>query len=316
MRSVTFFLVLVLVSISSSLIAQGEMSAYEQERLKLQQLQAEMLETRLALLEKRLSLLTEGEERVSVSEVEHLKYQVVVMRDSIRLLNRVLLELWHDYYRPVEPQIVVPQRVPRDKPTVNYSMGLQAVRLFQGSFDFGFERVLNRNWTGELALSATWVSRYGFGSNYFMEQDFSFFDPMLSENVSYTGQMLRGFGVRLTPKNYLFKIQDTINKAPFGLYAAPVLEYRYFRITGDRNSYIIPYTKEEFNRHLGLINAGILLGYQFHMFQVISLDLYVGGLFRISKYAGEKHLTKYKDWTNFDYTGIIPTIGVRINVLK
>jgi hypothetical protein len=316
MRFINVFLFLLLMSLHASVIAQEELSAFDQERLKLQQLQSEMLETRLALLEKRLSLLTEGEERVSVTEVEHLKYQVVVMRDSIRLLNKVLLELWHDYYRPVEPQIVVPQRVPREKPTVGFTMGLQAVRLFQGSFDFGFERVLNRHWTGELAISATWVSRYGFGSNYLMEQDFSFYDPMLSENVSYTGQMLRGFGVRLTPKNYLYKTQDTINQAPFGLYAAPVLEYRYFRITGDRNSDIIPYAKEEFNRHLGLINAGILLGYQFPLFQVISLDLYVGGLFRVSKYAGEKHLTKYKDWTNFDYTGIIPTAGVRINVLK
>lgn len=315
MKTITVFLLMFLFT-NIWVKGQEPMSAFDQERLKLQQLQSELLEARIALLEKRLSLLTEGEERISAAEVEHLKYQVLVLRDSMRLLNNVLLELWIDYYQPRVPEVIVAKRVPREKPQVVYVMGLQAVRLFQGSFDFSYEQVIKGNWSLEVALAATWVSRYGFGSNYFLDQEFSYYDPMLSSNILYTGQMLRGFGVSITPKNYLFKAQDSISKAPFGLYAAPVLEYRYFRITGKRSVIQDPSGKEDFNRHLGLINTGVLLGYQFPVFQVISLDLYVGGLFRISKYAGEKHLTKYKDWTNFDYTGIIPTAGVRINVLK
>jgi len=37
---------------------------------------------------------------------------------------------------------------------------------------------------------------------------------------------------------------------------------------------------------------------------------------RLSKYFRESHFTKYKKWNNIDYSGVLPTAGISIGILK
>ncbi len=108
-----------------------------------------------------------------------------------------------------------------------------------------------------------------------------------------------------------------MEKAPLGLYAGPVLNYRYVRIRGEEGRWIgDQYKIHKVNRHLGVIGAGFMLGYQLPVYRVLAVDFYIGGIIRLSKYGGERHLTRYKKLNNIDYSEVLPTAGIRIGILK
>ena len=315
MRKFKFLVIVLMLGVSGVVVSQVPATEYDQERLRLQQLQTELLEARLALLEKRYEQLKESDSSEELrEELKVLTGQLVALRDSLELLNQIVWGMWHDFYNTYdEEQEVIEVKIP----VVKSLIGLQPVKLFQGNFELSAERRLGKAWSGEVALMGTYVTRGGMGGGYLKNQDLEYFSPVSDSWEKYTGEMFTGFGIQLRSKNFLLHRLDSNNTAPLGLYAGPLLNYRYVRIRGEENRWIDnKFEKHEVNRHLGIIGAGVVLGYQMPFLKVLALDVYVGGVMRISKYAGEKHLTRYKKWSNIDYTGVLPTAGVRISILK
>ena len=72
----------------------------------------------------------------------------------------------------------------------------------------------------------------------------------------------------------------------------------------------------EVTQNLHVFSGGFLAGWQFAIRNVITADVYMGGMIRLSKYDGETEFTKYKGLQNIDYSGVMPTIGVKIGIVK
>ncbi len=64
------------------------------------------------------------------------------------------------------------------------------------------------------------------------------------------------------------------------------------------------------------MQGGVIIGSKFTLAKVLCIDAYIGGGMRLSKYYNEKTFTKYKKWYNIDYSGILPTAGINIGILK
>ena len=69
-------------------------------------------------------------------------------------------------------------------------------------------------------------------------------------------------------------------------------------------------TETNYNDILTNVDVG------FPVFDVLSVDIHIGGVLRLSKYYRESHFTKYKKWNNIDYSGVLPTAGISIGILK
>ena len=74
--------------------------------------------------------------------------------------------------------------------------------------------------------------------------------------------------------------------------------------------------ENEITQTLDVLGAGLLLGAKFPVMKVLCVDFYVGGMIRLSTYRGEDGLTRYQKWTNIDYSGVAPTVGLDIGILK
>jgi hypothetical protein len=112
---------------------------------------------------------------------------------------------------------------------------------------------------------------------------------------------------------------DYKQNAPAGLYAAPQLIYRRMWITGNYMEYDEEeedWVEKEITRHLNVFAGGVILGAKLPFMKVLTVDVFIGGNIRLSKYNDEKGFTRYKDWYNIDFSGVYPTAGIGIGILK
>jgi len=72
----------------------------------------------------------------------------------------------------------------------------------------------------------------------------------------------------------------------------------------------------EVTQKLNVLSAGFYTGWQFVLWKAITADVYVGGVLRLSKYDGEAGFTKYSQLRNIDFSGVMPTFGVKIGIVK
>ena len=181
-----------------------------------------------------------------------------------------------------------------------------------------YEKAIKNNLSLDMSLLGTYVTKDGFGKGYLQNQDLAYADGISNSYIYYSGDMIRSIGCILRLKNYLLTRVNADSKAPIGLYAAPQLMYRRVWITGNQYEYgIYPFAaQKEFTRNLDIIQGGVILGSKFVVAKVLCLDVYLGGVMRLSKYYNEKTFTKYKRWNNIDYSGILPTAGINIGILK
>ncbi len=194
---------------------------------------------------------------------------------------------------------------------------LYPIRLSEGTFQLSYERALRKNFSIDISAMGTYVSSSGWGSGYLKDQALLAFDEASNSYFEYQGRVITGWGIALQSRNYLLPRIGSDIKAPFGLYAAPQLMYRKTWITGYTTDFVDSVWKEnKITQNLDVYSLGVILGGKFTIAKVICVDMYLGGAWRFSKYTNEKNLTRNKGWRNIDYSGVLPTAGITIGILK
>ena len=270
---------------------------YSQDSLKLS---SQIADSKLQLLEYKQKIL---ESRIELMETKPQQKDIGLkkqMDSVILILNRTR------------------ERIKRDtiaiKPFTK-AITFNPFRILEGTLQLGYEKAVKNNLSIEVSLLGTYVTQQGIGGAYLKDQQFGFTDILTNSYIDLNGKMITGLGGMVRLKNYLLTRVNPKSKAPVGLYAAPQLMYRRIWITG--NYYNYPdWTQKEMTRNLDIVHGGVIIGGKIIIAKVLCLDMYVGGVMRLSKYYNESTLTKYKRWYNIDYSGILPTAGINLGILK
>lgn len=194
---------------------------------------------------------------------------------------------------------------------------LNPTRLFEGTFHLSYERAIRKNFSIDISAMGTYISAGGMGSGYLESQSLLSFDGATDTYFSYQGKVITGWGTILQTRNYLLpKIGSDIN-APLGLYASPQFMYRKTWITGYTTSWIDSAWQEKtVKQNLDIFAIGVILGGKFTIHKVVCVDIFIGGAWRFSKYTNEDNLTRNKGWRNIDYSGVLPSAGISIGIMK
>lgn len=274
------------------------LNSFSQDSIKskmdLLDVKMQLIDTKLLLLESKLQLLDQNPVQIDA---------------KLQELDKTLTELKH-----------LTQKTKSNIDTIQIEPFISAItinpyRIMEGSFHVAYERAIKSNLSLELGLLGTYSSENGIGRMYMAKQDLAYEDITTNQTYSINDKMMMGFGVSLTAKNYLLTAVNSKTEAPIGLYAAPQILFRHNKITGTYTDWD---TQEEFetNQTLNILRIGALLGGKFTIAKVLCVDIYVGGALRLSKYYADTSFTKYKYYTNIDYSGVLPTAGIKIGVLK
>ncbi len=198
------------------------------------------------------------------------------------------------------------------------SIKLNPFRLLEGTFQLSYEWAINDKFSIDIAGLGTYVSNgSGFGGGYAKEQETYYYNYTYDTYNSYNLSMITGWGVLVQAKNFLLTNYYSNLKAPVGLYAAPQVMYRRISLTGTESVWTnYNYSKTKITQNLDVLAGGVVLGVKFVFQKALCIDIYAGGVVRLSKYTDEKNCTKYKKWNNIDYSGVLPTIGINIGILN
>ncbi len=215
------------------------------------------------------------------------------------------------------------EKIEKKKPdTVTYkpfksAYKLNPARIFEGTFQLSYERALKNNFSIDFSAMGTYMSSQGWGSGYLKDQNFMAFDNASEDYISYNGRVISGWGVALQARNYLLPRIGSEIKAPYGLYASPQLMYRKTWITGYTTEWEdTTLVEKTVKQNLDVFAIGVIFGGKFSIYKVICMDIFIGGAWRFSEYTNEKELTRNKRWSNIDYSGVLPTAGITIGIMK
>ncbi len=200
-----------------------------------------------------------------------------------------------------------------------YVISIYPIRIFEGTIQLSVERVLNNGNSIEVSAMATYAAREGVANYYLAKQSLDYFNAYLDARVPYESENISGFGATVGWRNYLLPRTKPRYSAPRGAYAAPTLMYRRLILSGFdfvTDEETGETERIEVQQYLNVFTAGILAGWQFILWNSLSADLYVGGIVRLAKYDGDAHFTKYKQVRNVDFSGVMPTFGVKIGIVK
>ena len=118
-------------------------------------------------------------------------------------------------------------------------------------------------------------------------------------------------------KNYLLTDLYKKQRSPVGLYAAPNLLFRRLWLSGMSEYFLEDeWVEEEVTRLLNIFAVGAHIGWKFTFLKVLYIDMYAGGQIRLAKYDDEERFTRYKSLGNIDFSGVMPTAGLSIGILK
>lgn len=281
-------------------------------------LKTQLLDTKLQLIETKLKLLesTPNQLNQKFNQIDSLFllhidsiYNYVYTKTQEKILDSISNKTVIDTIPPAK--IKIPKTVIKLSPN----------RIFEGTLQLSYERAIKENFSIDFTALATYVTKNSFGGGYFKAQDLYAYAGETNSYYQYEGEMMTGYGGIIQTRNYLLPRINPKYKAPYGLYASPYLMYRKIIISGIyytdiyRDSIWVT-NENEVIQNLDIGSAGVILGYCFPVLDVLSIDVYVGGVLRLSKYYSESHFTKYKKWNNIDYSGVLPTAGVSIGILK
>lgn len=212
--------------------------------------------------------------------------------------------------------------VPEYIPDYNSAIMLDPVRLLEGTFCLSYERIINPRFSLNLSGMATYSTKQGLSNYYFSNQSFSFLDASTNQYQTFKGEVMSGGGFNVQFRNYLLANHPGRQTAPRGLYAAPQFMYRNIKITGNYQEYeetqpgVHELVDKQIIQHLNIYAGGAIIGMKISLFKVIAVDIFAGGNIRLSKYKSEESFTRYKNWFNFDFSGVSPVAGIAIGILK
>lgn len=293
---------------------------------------AKILDLKLQLLDSKLELL-DSKIKIWESKPAELDIRLDEIDDKIKTLNFnpaginlkfLEVESMIQELKEVKTPVIMPvpaiqkQEIEFHKDYKSAIM-LNPVSLFEGTFHLSYERLLTDNFSVSISALATYATEQGMAQYFFSNQRFEYFSSLSNSFEQYQGESIAGTGVVLQGKNYLMTNYKTRNKAPLGLYAAPQLMYRRVWITGEAMEYDIDedkWVEKVIKQQLNICSAGVIIGTKIPVMKVLVVDIFVGGNIRLSKYDDESGLTKYKKWYNIDYSGVFPTAGISIGILK
>ena len=293
---------------------------------------AKMLDLKLELLDSKLELL-DSKIKIWESKPAELDIRLDEIDDKIKTLNFdpaginmkfLEVESMIQELKEVKIPVATPVPVIQEQEIEYYkdyksAIMLNPVSLFEGTFHLSYERLLTDKFSVSISALATYATEQGMAQYFFKNQRFEYLNAVSDSYEIYQGESIAGTGVVLQGKNYLMANYKTRNKAPLGLYAAPQLMYRRVWITGEAMEYNVDedeWVEKVIKQQLNICSAGVILGTKIPVMKVLLVDIFVGGNIRLSKYDDESGLTKYKKWYNIDYSGVFPTAGIGIGILK
>lgn len=293
---------------------------------------AKMLDLKLQLLDSKLELL-DTKIKLWESKPAELDIRLDEIDDKIKTLNFdpaginlkfLEVDAKIQELKEVNIPVIMPAPVIQEQEIEYFkdyksAIMLNPVSLFEGTFHLSYERLLTDKFSVSISALATYATEQGMSQYFFSNQRFEYLSSFSNSYEIYQGESIAGTGIVLQGKNYLMANYKTKNKAPLGLYAAPQLMYRRVWITGEAMEYDIDedeWVEKEIKQQLNICSAGVLIGTKIPVMKVLIVDIFVGGNIRLSKYDDESGLTKYKKWYNIDYSGVFPTAGIGIGILK
>lgn len=291
---------------------------------------AKMLDLKLQLLDSKLELL-DSKIKLWESKPDELDIRLHELDNKIKALNFDPADInlkFHEVdlmiqeLKEVNIPVIMPVPAIQEQEIEFYkeyksAIMLNPVSLLEGTFHLSYERLLTDKFSINISALATYATEEGMAQYFFSNQSFTFFDKLSNSYQNYKGESIAGTGIQLQGKNYLMTNFKTKNKAPLGLYAAPQLMYRRIWITGETMEYIEDeWVEKKIKQQLNIFSTGVILGTKIPVMKVLIVDIYIGGNIRLSKYDKESGPTKYKKWYNIDYSGVFPTAGISIGILK
>jgi hypothetical protein len=301
------------------------------EKSQMLDIKLQLLDSKLELLDTKIKLWEAKPKELDIklselnSRINSMDFQPGEMTKKIHELDSLIkivpVPVVQEQYLPSLPvQVENPPR-PEFNPVYNSSIMMDPVRLLEGTFSLSYERVIDPRFSVVLTGLATYSTTEGLSNYYFSNQKFSYFDASTNRVQSYKGEVMSGGGFNIQFRNYLMANHPGRKSAPLGLYAAPQFMYRNIRTTGYYQEFedvegVPTLVNKEIVRKLNVYAAGAVLGMKIPLFKVLAIDIFAGGNIRLSKYYGEKGFTKYKNWSNFDFSGVSPVAGIAIGILK
>ncbi|MFO7655978.1 MAG: hypothetical protein R6W78_02835 [Bacteroidales bacterium] len=278
-------------------------------KIRIWETKPQELEITLNSLDKRVKQL-----QFNPEDLNHRFYMLDSLLFEYKKLMAEKEQISQEFYHRYSPD-----SIPVKPSPFRYCIALNPVRIFEGTMEISFEyRVNNRN-TIELSGMATYANSEGISNVYLRNQSLEYYNSYTKTYDPYSSDNLSGFGATLQWKNYLLPSVNKRYYALKGLYAAPYAMYRRIWITGldmQFNEETDIWEQIEIVQNLDILACGVIVGWQFPIAKVITVDAFIGGVIRLSHYDTESGFTKYKKWDNIDYSGVLPRAGIKIGILK
>lgn len=271
--------------------------------------QLKVWETKPAELEQRLTDVDQRIDQLAFDPV-YFNNKLTEIELLIEDQKSVPVKAPRKSWRPFRPDSVITE-------PYKTAIALNPVRLMEGTFHIIYERALTPKLGIGISGLATYATEQGISGFYMSNQALSYYNDRLASSMPYNNKNISGYGLELTVKNYLLTDIYKRQRSPVGLYASPNLLFRRLWLSGISEYYFEDeWVEEEVTRLLNIYAAGARIGWKFTLLKVLYVDLYAGGQIRLAKYDDEERFTKYKNLANIDFSGVMPTAGVSIGILK
>ncbi len=296
----------------------------------------EILDIKLKLLDSKIELL-ESNIELWESKPDYITQQLNEIERRINLLdfNPIYINYkLHQHDSLIQKQITqnknekMKKYIPLYGDTIilkkfHTAISLNPIRIGEGSIAISYERIINDKYSFDLTSIATYATQEGFSGYYMKNQSMEYYSNVSNSYISYHPKNISGYGIMGEFRNYILADVYPKHIAPKGLYVGPQVMFKRVWISGEEN---IPvesnvqnspdWEMKEVTKILNIYSGGVIIGAKFSLIKVLAVDLHIGGIIRLSQYNGDNKFTKYKKMSNIDYSGVMPTMGIKLGILK
>jgi hypothetical protein len=299
-------------------------------KMKLLDLKLQLLDSKLELLDSKIKSWETGHEKFD-GKLEEIDMAYRQLATKILMLDFDPADFNYKFYlldsmMKSQKKSIAEQKIGsivsfrydtiRPKPFKSV-ISLNPVRIFEGTFQISYEKSINPRNSVDLSGLATYATDEGISRRFMLNQSLSYYNERTDTYDPYNSKNIYGFGTIIQWKNYLLASVNPRHKAPIGVYAATSLMYRRLWINGLETKFVEDeFVTLDIIQKLNVFAGGVIIGSQISFIKTLSLDIYAGGVLRLSIYDNETSFTKYKKWDNIDFSGVLPAAGIKIGILK